>query len=390
MVLSVLSVFGVEITPLLAGAGVVGIAVGFGAQTLVRDILSGVFYLIEDVFRIGDYIEGGSSAKGTVERITLRTVALRHQNGPLHFVPYGVLGAVRNNSRDWVIDKFELPLPVDVDSEFVRKTVKKIGQQMLEDPALAAVIVEPLKAKLYKIQPGAKIFRCKIQTPPGKQFEVRGEAYKRIEAALKAAGIQYADTNTRIVMQGRRSAGWRRAEGGGVAHAEPTFPEPRSGLRTRLLSQGRVPDRLRAPGREASPFPGTAQRGVRRPSLLLHAFASLGPGLGLRPPRERGNGWSASLSGGRMASPSATGATSTSTSRCWPDESVTTPETGRRRRSRGRPRGRRGPPRRRRRWWGRGRSSRRPGRTRRRPRRGSRPRRRGARGRAAGGCGGSR
>ena len=135
LVLSLLSVFGIEITPLLAGAGVVGIAVGFGAQTLVRDVLSGVFYLAEDVFRIGDYIEGGSSAKGTVERITLRTVALRHQNGPLHFVPYGVLGAVRNNSRDWVIDKFEMPLPVDVESEFVRKMVKKIGQQMTEDPA---------------------------------------------------------------------------------------------------------------------------------------------------------------------------------------------------------------------------------------------------------------
>jgi small-conductance mechanosensitive channel len=202
LVLSVLSIMGIEITPLLAGAGVVGIAVGFGAQTLVRDVLSGVFYLAEDVFRIGDYIEGGASAKGTVERITLRTVALRHQNGPLHFVPYGVLGAVRNNSRDWVVDKFEIPLPVDVDSEFVRKTVKKIGQQMLEDPALAAVIVEPLKAKLYRIVPGAKIFRCKVQTPPGKQFEVRSEAYKRIEAALRDAGIRFADQQTHVVVQG--------------------------------------------------------------------------------------------------------------------------------------------------------------------------------------------
>ncbi|MFO1149651.1 MAG: mechanosensitive ion channel family protein [Alsobacter sp.] len=202
LVLSVLSIIGVEITPLLAGAGVVGIAVGFGAQTLVRDVLSGVFYLAEDVFRIGDYIEGGGSAKGTVERITLRTVALRHQNGPLHFVPYGVLGAVRNNSRDWVVDKFEIPLPVDVDSEFVRKTVKKIGQQMLEDPALASVIVEPLKAKLYRIVPGAKIFRCKVQTPPGKQFEVRSEAYKRIEAALREAGIRFADQQTHVVVQG--------------------------------------------------------------------------------------------------------------------------------------------------------------------------------------------
>ena len=325
-----LSVFGVEITPLLAGAGVVGIAVGFGAQTLVRDILSGVFYLIEDVFRIGDYIEGGSSAKGTVERITLRTVALRHQNGPLHFVPYGVLGAVRNNSRDWVIDKFELPLPVDVDSEFVRKTVKKIGQQMLEDPALAAVIVEPLKAKLYKIQPGAKIFRCKIQTPPGKQFEVRGEAYKRIEAALKAAGIQYADTNTRIVMQGaarRKRRGWRRRRRRrrGLVHAPP-FPGAAKRLRTQP-SYHRRPDRLRPP-REGKPPPFPEPRsGVRDPASL-HAWQVWVPGSGFaRPGKGERAVRRASATAGRM-SPSATGATSTSTSRCWPAESVTTPDTG--------------------------------------------------------------
>jgi len=209
--LSLLSVMGIEITPLLAGAGIVGIAVGFGAQTLVRDILSGFFYLLEDVFRIGDYIEGGS-AKGTVERITLRTVALRHQNGPLHFVPYGTLGSVRNNSRDWVIDKFELPLPISVDSEFIRKLVKKIGAEMAEDPAFAPVIMSPLKTKLYRIEPGVKVFRCKVQTPPGKQFEIRGEAYRRIEAALRAAGISFADSRSHIVLEG--------------APASPALPAP--------------------------------------------------------------------------------------------------------------------------------------------------------------------
>jgi small-conductance mechanosensitive channel len=96
--MSALSSLGLNILPLLASAGVVGIAVGFGAQTLVRDLFSGASYLIEDVFRVGDYIESGN-AKGIVERITFRTVALRHQNGPLHFVPYGSLGTVRNNSR---------------------------------------------------------------------------------------------------------------------------------------------------------------------------------------------------------------------------------------------------------------------------------------------------
>jgi len=194
-----LSALGVQVGPLLAGAGVVGIAVGFGAQTLVKDLFSGACYLIEDVFRIGEYIEAGS-AKGTVEKITFRTVALRHQNGPLHYVPYGSLGSVRNNSRDWVIDKFEIPLPIDAPSERVRKMVKRIGEEMRQDPALAPNIMMPLKAKLYRIQPGAKIFRCKVQTPPGLQFEIRAEAYRRIEAALVEAEIPFADVTPQVTV----------------------------------------------------------------------------------------------------------------------------------------------------------------------------------------------
>src|SRR4029077_19005542 len=136
LIMASLWALGIEITPLLAGAGVVGLALGFGAQALVRDVIAGIFFLAEDAFRIGEYIESGTTTKGTVERITLRTVALRHHNGPLHFVPYGALGTVRNTSRDWVIDKFTLPLPIDVESEKIRKMIKKIGEEMQEDAAL--------------------------------------------------------------------------------------------------------------------------------------------------------------------------------------------------------------------------------------------------------------
>src|SRR5207244_6310856 len=177
----------------LAGAGVVGLALGFGAQALVRDVIAGIFYLAEDAFRVGEYIESGTNTKGTVERITLRTVALRHHNGPLHFVPYGSLGSVRNTSRDWVIEKFNLPLPIDVDSEKIRKLIKKVGEELSADPELSKVILEPLKGKLYKIDPGVKVFRCKFRTPPGKQFDVRAQALKRIEAALKKMGVGFAD-----------------------------------------------------------------------------------------------------------------------------------------------------------------------------------------------------
>jgi small-conductance mechanosensitive channel len=201
LVLSSLWALGIEITPLLAGAGVIGLAVGFGAQALVRDVIAGIFFLAEDVFRIGEYVESGTTTKGTVERITLRTVALRHHNGPLHFVPYGSLGTVRNNSRDWVIEKFNLPLPIGVDSERIRKLIKKIGQDMMNDPEIGHMLREPLKSKLARIDPGVKVFRCKFQTAPGNQFDVRAQAFKRIEAELRAIGIGFADGTQTVIIE---------------------------------------------------------------------------------------------------------------------------------------------------------------------------------------------
>jgi small-conductance mechanosensitive channel len=198
--LSALWALSVEIVPLLAGAGIFGLAIGFGAQDLVRDVISGVFFLIEDVFRIGEYIESGTSTKGTVEHISFRTVALRHHNGPLTFVPYGLLGTVRNDSRDWVIDKFNIPLPLTVDSEKTRKIIKGIGEDLALDPELGPLIREPLKGKLYRVDPGVKIFRCKFMTAPGCQFDVRTAALKKIEAALMEAGISFAGASPQTIL----------------------------------------------------------------------------------------------------------------------------------------------------------------------------------------------
>ena len=118
--LMALSALGVEIGPLIAGAGVVGVAVGFGAQTLVKDIISGIFYLLDDAFRVGEYIQSGNY-KGTVESFSLRSVKLRHHRGPVYTVPFGELGAVQNMSRDWVIDKFTINVTYDTDLEKARK-----------------------------------------------------------------------------------------------------------------------------------------------------------------------------------------------------------------------------------------------------------------------------
>jgi moderate conductance mechanosensitive channel len=102
-----------------------------------------------------------------VEHISFRTVVLRHHNGPLTFVLYGSLGTVRNDSRDWVIDKLNLPLPLSIDSEKIRKIIKDIGSDMTLDPELGPLIREPLKGKLCRVDPGIKLFRCKFMTAPG-------------------------------------------------------------------------------------------------------------------------------------------------------------------------------------------------------------------------------
>lgn len=187
-----LSTLGVNIGPLLAGAGVVGIAIGFGAQTLVRDIFSGIFFLLDDAFRVGEYIESGN-IRGTVEAMSLRSLRLRHHRGALHTVPFGDLKAITNQSRDWVIMKLELGLTYDTDLELVRKTVKEIGKMMLSDPDVGPHILEPLKSQgVNRLGDFNLIVRVKFKCRPGEQFVARRLAYKLIQEIFPQRGIKFA------------------------------------------------------------------------------------------------------------------------------------------------------------------------------------------------------
>ena len=216
-----LSAMGVQIAPLIAGAGVVGVAVGFGAQTLVKDVISGIFYLLDDAFRVGEYIISGSY-KGTVESFSLRSIKLRHHRGYLYTVPFGSLGAVQNMSRDWVIDKLQLTVPYDTDLDLLKKIVKQIGKELAADPELAPDIIQPLKMQGVEAmgEIGMQV-RLKMMTKPGEQFIVRRRAYAMLKKALAENGIRIA-TPTVQVSDGdarrprRRSAlrPGRRADGG--------------------------------------------------------------------------------------------------------------------------------------------------------------------------------
>lgn len=191
-VLMGLSALGVDIAPMVAGAGVVGIAVGFGAQTLVKDIVSGVFFLFDDAFRVGEYIQSGNY-KGTVESFSLRSVRLRHHRGPVYTVPFGELGAVQNMSRDWVIDKLSIGITYDSDLEKARKLIKKIGQDLAADAEMGPNILEPLKMQgVEQFGDFAIQIRMKMMTRPGEQFVIRRKAYAAIKTAFDANGIKFA------------------------------------------------------------------------------------------------------------------------------------------------------------------------------------------------------
>ncbi|MEM1274958.1 MAG: mechanosensitive ion channel family protein [Pseudomonadota bacterium] len=183
---------GVNVAPLFAGAGVVGLAIGFGSQTLVRDILSGAFFLVDDAFRKGEYIDVGD-VKGTVEKISLRSFQLRHHLGMLHTIPFGEIQYLTNFSRDWVMMKLPLRVTYDTDVEKVRKLIKKLGQQLLEDPVVGDNFIQPLKSQgVIQMDDSAMIIRVKFMTKPGDQWVVRKRVYAEIRELFDREGIKFA------------------------------------------------------------------------------------------------------------------------------------------------------------------------------------------------------
>lgn len=208
--MTILSSMGVDIGPLLAGAGVVGLAVGFGAQKLVADMFSGFFYLLDDAFRVGEYLTAGS-VSGTVEAITLRNVMLRHHRGMLQIVPHSELGAITNFMRGGMVVKFNLDFPYDTDIDKVRKIIKKVGIAMLDDEEIGKDFIRPVKSQgVREITNSVMTIRVKFTAQPGTHFVIRREAYKRITEALKEKGIEYAHKKVIVDVPGLSENGQPR------------------------------------------------------------------------------------------------------------------------------------------------------------------------------------
>lgn len=205
-ILVLLSRLGVDIGPLLAGFGILGLAISFGSQALVRDIVSGFFFMLEDAFRVGEYVDTGR-LKGTVEKISLRSMQLRHQSGQIHTVPFGQVQSLTNASRDWATVKFNVRLDHSADIEKARKTIKKVGLALLEDPEFGPHFIAQLKMQgVADITDAAIVIRLKFTSKPTQASMLQREALKRVYRGLIEAEVPFASTAVTVREGGGKGA----------------------------------------------------------------------------------------------------------------------------------------------------------------------------------------
>lgn len=194
-----LSEFGVEIGPLIAGAGIVGLAVGFGAQTLVKDFLTGIFLILEDIVSVGDIIGIGEFG-GVVEEMSLRTIKLRDFDGTLHVFPYSEAQVIHNRSKGFGFAVFDLSIDYGSDIPKALEVMRATGEQLRFDPEVSPLILEPIEiVGVDALADSAIMLKARIKTAPGKQWTVRREYLKRIKSAFDDAGVEIPYPHMKLV-----------------------------------------------------------------------------------------------------------------------------------------------------------------------------------------------
>ena len=185
----ILGDLGLNLAPLLASAGVLGVAIGFGAQNLVRDYLSGIFMLVEDQYGVGDVITVGN-ATGTVENVTLRITRMRDVNGIVWHIRNGTIDTVGNESQGWARAVIDFPVPFAANLATVRHLLARTGDEMWNEPIWRAVMLEaPEVWGAQAISSTEVTMRMVVKTAPLRQWEVEREMRARVKQALKEAGI---------------------------------------------------------------------------------------------------------------------------------------------------------------------------------------------------------
>jgi small conductance mechanosensitive channel len=188
--LMALSELGLDLKPLLTAAGIGGLAVGFGAQNLVRDMITGFFILLEDQIRVGDVVEI-AGVGGAVEEVRLRTITLRDLAGNVHVIPNGIVDKVRNMTKEFSYYVFDVGVAYREDVDEVMAVLKEIADGLRADPAYAADILEPLEMLgVDQFGDSAVMIKCRIKTQPSQQWRVGREMNRRIKKTFDERGIE--------------------------------------------------------------------------------------------------------------------------------------------------------------------------------------------------------
>jgi len=195
----ILAEIGLEIGPLLAGAGVIGLAIGFGAQTLVKDFLTGIFLISEDIVAVGDVVEIAGSS-GVVEQMTIRTLRLRALDGTLHVLPYGEAQIIHNMTKVFSYHVVELGVSYESDIDKAFEVMAEVVEEMRADPDLGPKILEPLEVMdVSALADSGVVLRGRIKTPPGAQWGVGRAFNRRIKQAWDAAGVEIPSPHMHLV-----------------------------------------------------------------------------------------------------------------------------------------------------------------------------------------------
>ena len=204
--MQILALLGINMGPLLASAGIAGLAIGFGAQTLVKDFINGFFILAENQYDIGDTIRI-AGVNGVVENVTLRRTVLRDADGTVHTVPSSEIKVVSNLTRDWTQLNLHVSVAYGADSERVIGLLKQAGEEMASDPTFADMIVaSPEVAGIDKVSGSEVDYLMLVRTKPGAQHMVRREMRRRIKAIFEKNNIEPGDPS-RVIVAGMQKSG---------------------------------------------------------------------------------------------------------------------------------------------------------------------------------------
>jgi small conductance mechanosensitive channel len=200
IIIESLQLVGLDIAPILAGAGILGLAVGFGAQNLVRDLISGFFIILEDQIRLGD-VAVINGTGGTVETITFRTITLRDFSGVVHIFPNGGITTLSNMSKDWSAFVLDMGVAYREDTDQVVAVMRAVGEELRRDPEFGALMIESIEVVgVENFADSAVTLRSRIKTKPAEQWKVGREYRRRLKKAFDAQGIEIPFPSRTLLM----------------------------------------------------------------------------------------------------------------------------------------------------------------------------------------------